>query len=98
MNDQSNLVEPDSSRDQVGTDLPEHDALENLPEDRDPGEGEVASTGNDRVDAVLDATEGLEQLPVDDHVAVFESAHGELRAALDGRPEPADPHAGPSGD
>lgn len=49
---------------------------------------EALRTGNVQVDAVLDSLEGLDELPVDDHVAVFERAHDELRRALD-----ADPHA-----
>jgi hypothetical protein len=40
-------------------------------------------TGIERVDAVLDAVAGLGDQPVADHVAVFEQAHTELRAALD---------------
>lgn len=44
-------------------------------------------TGNERVDAVLDSLEALDDLPVDEHVAVFERAHEELRGALDARPE-----------
>jgi hypothetical protein len=44
-------------------------------------------TGNERVDAVLDSLTGLDDLPVEEHVAVFEKAHEELRGALDARPE-----------
>jgi hypothetical protein len=40
-------------------------------------------TGIDRVDAVLDAVAALGDRPVAEHVAVFEQAHTELRAALD---------------
>ena len=40
-------------------------------------------TGIERVDAVLDAVAGLGDQPVAEHVAVFEQAHTELRAALD---------------
>ncbi|MCW2817983.1 MAG: hypothetical protein JWR42_770 [Marmoricola sp.] len=35
------------------------------------------------VDQVLRSLDGLEDLPVGDHVAVFEQAHGALRRALD---------------
>lgn len=38
------------------------------------------------VDAVLDAVDALEQAPVEEHAAVFESAHDQLRRALDGTP------------
>ncbi|RYP86017.1 hypothetical protein EKO23_10330 [Nocardioides guangzhouensis] len=48
----------------------------------DPG-GHVR-TGNVTVDAVLASMEGLDEAPVAEHVAVFEHAHEQLRAALDG--------------
>ena len=44
-------------------------------------------TGNPEVDGVLDSMDGLDDLPVDEHVAVFERAHEVLRAALDARPD-----------
>ena len=57
--------------------------------DPQPGDGE-STYGEDRhvetglasVDAVLSSLVGLEQRPVDEHVAVFETAHEQLRAAL----------------
>jgi hypothetical protein len=54
---------------------------------------EASLTGHDAVDGVLRSLEGLEEQPVDEHVAVFEAAHETLRAALAdaGRP------SGPSG-
>lgn len=48
---------------------------------------EPVRTGNPRVDAVLDSLESLDDLPVSDHVAVFERAHDELRQALDADPD-----------
>ena len=39
-------------------------------------------TGHPAVDAVLDSLAGLADAPVDEHVAVFESAHEALRGAL----------------
>jgi hypothetical protein len=39
-------------------------------------------TGNARVDRVLAALQGLDEQPVDGHVAMFERAHEELRQAL----------------
>ena len=51
---------------------------------------ERVRTGEDRVDAVIASIEGLVDRPVDEHVAVFEQAHDELRRALDGTPH-ADP-------
>lgn len=52
---------------------------------------ERVRTGDDRVDSVIAAIEGLEGRPVEEHVAAFEQAHDELRRALDGSPpdEPA---------
>lgn len=44
-------------------------------------------TGVPEVDAVLDEVEGLDGTPVDEHVAVFERAHEQLRRALDARPD-----------
>lgn len=49
---------------------------------------ERVRTGNDRVDSVIAAIEGLEVVPVEEHVAAFEQAHDELRRALDGTPPP----------
>ena len=50
-----------------------------------PG-SEPVRTGDEAVDAVLDSLDGLDERPVDEHVAVFESAHERLRGALDARP------------
>lgn len=44
--------------------------------------GEPVATGNAVVDEVLGSLEGLEDLPVTEHVAVFEAAHEALRATL----------------
>ena len=61
-------------------------------ERRSPGSQETSGpttgtplTGNEQVDAVLRSLGRLDGLPVDEHVAVFESAHAGLREALDGR-------------
>ena len=43
---------------------------------------EASTTGNPQVDAVLESLEVLPELPVEEHVAVFETAHAELRSAL----------------
>jgi hypothetical protein len=49
-------------------------------------------TGNETVDAVLGSLEGLEDTPVAERVAVFESAHEKLRAALaEAGERPGDP-------
>ena len=39
-------------------------------------------TGDPRVDAVLESLSGLDELPVEEHVAVFEAAPDALRGAL----------------
>ncbi len=49
------------------------------------GPGEM--TGNDEVDGVLRSLGDLEGRPVQEHVAVFESAHEALRTALAGAGE-----------
>lgn len=55
-----------------------NDELETAPDE---------ATGNHAVDRVLHSLEGLQDRPVDEHVAVFESAHDQLRKALDGAHE-----------
>ena len=44
-------------------------------------------TGLPSVDAVVDSVGALDDRPVDEHVAVFEDAHEQLRRALDDAPE-----------
>jgi hypothetical protein len=44
-------------------------------------------TGSAGVDAVLESLAALDDTPVSEHVPVFESAHEQLRRALDARPE-----------
>ena len=51
----------------------------------------VERTGHPAVDRVLDSLDGLADAPVADHVAVFESAHDELRGALANAGEPTSP-------
>lgn len=45
---------------------------------------EVAATGHPAVDEVLRSLESLGDRPVDEHVAVFEAAHDQLRRTLSG--------------
>ena len=57
--------------------------------DVDPAEtaqefAEPQRTGVEVVDDVLASMRGLDESPVDEHPAVFESAHDRLRQALDG--------------
>ena len=42
------------------------------------------ATGHPQVDTVLQSLHALDNLPVDQHVAVFEAAHTGLREALSG--------------
>jgi len=48
---------------------------------------DVVHTGDPAVDAVIDQLGELDGMPVDEHVAVFERAHEQLRRALDGTPD-----------
>ncbi|MFI5623106.1 hypothetical protein ACIA03_06540 [Nocardioides sp. NPDC051685] len=47
------------------------------------GTGRAPHTGVARVDAVLETLDRLDELPLTEHVGVFEAAHTELRRALD---------------
>ncbi|MFY0406007.1 hypothetical protein [Solicola sp. PLA-1-18] len=54
------------------------------------------STGDPRVDAVLESLQQLADLPVDAHAQVYDQIHGELRAVLthagdEGPPAPQAP-------
>ena len=57
----------------------------------DPDE---ARTGDPELDALLDQVASLDDRPVDEHVAVYEAAHEQLRTALD---PPESGEAGGSG-
>lgn len=65
---------------------------------REPEPGvEIAGTGDPSVDAVVGTLRGLDDLPVEEHVAVFEQAHESLRRVLAGagsedRGDPAPNH------
>ena len=48
-----------------------------------------AGTGNERVDGVVRSLDALEGRPAEEHVAVFEAAHRELRDALTSSDQPA---------
>lgn len=61
---------------------------EHAPEPREEShDGARLETGNDAVDAVLASLDDLAGRPVGEHVAVFEAAHEQLRAALTGAAE-----------
>ena len=55
-------------------------------------------TGHPAVDAVLASLEGLEDMPVHEHVAVFESAHDSLRQVLDQAADEATAGDAPAGE
>ena len=64
-----------------------------IPETSDAAEqpaDEPIRTGVERVDDVVDAVGSLADRPVDEHVAVFESAHDELRRTLDSQSDDAE--------
>ena len=65
--------------------------------DSGAAEPEQVRTGVDSVDAVIAAVEELEERPIEEHVGVFETAHEQLRRALDAEP-PQAPGAGPAAD
>lgn len=48
-----------------------------------PADPERVRTGTASVDEVIGAVEELEERPLEEHVGVFETAHAELRRALD---------------
>ena len=54
-----------------------------------PEAPEQVRTGVAGVDEVIAAVEELEDRPVEEHVGVFETAHHELRRALDTPSDPA---------
>lgn len=56
----------------------------------EPGVVNSERTGNHAVDRVLDSLDELPDKPIEEHVAVFERAHEQLRGALDG-PRPPKP-------
>jgi hypothetical protein len=55
--------------------------------DRYVDDAEVQGTGMPAVDDVLDRVANLADVPVSQHVAVFERAHEQLRRALDAQPD-----------
>ena len=65
---------------------PVHESTDAAPEPAD----EPVHTGVERVDAVIDKVSGLAERPVDEHVAVYEDAHDELRRTLDSPSEESD--------
>lgn len=54
-----------------------------------PPAPERVRTGVAHVDEVIVAVEELGERPIEEHVGVFETAHAELRRALDDQSDPA---------
>jgi hypothetical protein len=52
-------------------------------DDPEPRTPERGSTGSQSVDDVIRAVQELDERPIEEHVGVFESAHAQLRRALD---------------
>ena len=52
------------------------------PSDQHMTAGDLAPTGDDRVDAAVAALSRLPGTPADEHVAVLEEVHGQLRDIL----------------
>src|SRR4029078_5339054 len=74
--DEPDEVTPAQTRD-------EHERTEQSDSAPAPGRHLAEGTGHPAVDAVLASLEGLEAMPVHEHVAVFESAHDSPRRALE---------------
>lgn len=78
-------VEESAEEPEAAVDAERREALlEDTPEEaaaRAPG---VVETGNPAVDEVIASLEGLDNVPVDEHVALFEQAHEQLRRTLSG--------------
>lgn len=68
----------------------EHGAADEFetPDEAVSERAEQLRTGNEAVDEVLASMDGLSDLPLEEHVTVFERAHERLRGALDGPREP----------
>ena len=62
--------------------------MSETPQDLVVEEAEPEPTGDEAVDAVVASLRGLDELPVSEHVAVFERAHESLRQVLSGAGEP----------
>jgi hypothetical protein len=58
--------------------------LEDTPEEIEARAPGLVETGNPVVDEVIASLEGLDGIPVDEHVSLFEQAHEQLRRTLSG--------------
>ncbi len=70
-----------------------HEVASTQPAPTQPAAAEPAAgapaTGNDRVDAVVRSLDSFDGRPAEEHVAVFEAAHRELRDILSSTDDPA---------
>ncbi len=83
--------------DEPGTEELSDDVVDDLEESVDEAQAETerVRTGLDGVDSVVDDVARLAGQPVEEHVAVFESAHERLRRTLDDPEPPSDPTKNP---
>lgn len=79
------------------TDVPEPARPEPASREEQPAPERVR-TGVAGVDEVITAVEELEDRPIEEHAGVFETAHEQLRRALDAADQPVDEHTGSSAD
>ncbi|MGH3360490.1 MAG: hypothetical protein ACRDO7_16935 [Nocardioidaceae bacterium] len=54
------------------------------------GDDDTTVTGHRRIDAAIDRLHALDELPVDEHAAVYHDVHEELRSSLTDAGMPAD--------
>lgn len=80
MSEQSGFEHTDESVDEY-VDAPDEEFGDDYPDAADQA---PAATGHPAVDEVLRSLESLGDSPVDEHVAVFEQAHDQLRRTLSG--------------
>ena len=79
------------SAERTGARAPADTGTQPAPADGPPPQSDLPPTGDDRVDAAAAGLSRLRGLPVDEHVAVLEEAHGRLRDVLGELDEDAGP-------
>jgi hypothetical protein len=67
----------------MADETPDGDAVAELQAEVSDAPEEGVTTGVQVVDDVLGTLEGLGDLPVEEHLPIFEAAHEQLRGALD---------------
>jgi hypothetical protein len=76
-------------------DAADGDAVAELAAEAEEPDDARVSTGVLVVDDVLGTLEGLGDMPVEEHLPIFEAAHEELRGALDGAEPEGEPEPEP---